>query len=64
LLLSLSLVVGLELIECLEYCLHQLILHGQEQLHLWVVVVGIVGLTIAMVVPHVHHLRNVWRRYV
>jgi hypothetical protein len=47
--------------------LHQLILHGQELLHLWVVVVDIVGLsvvglTIAVVVPHVHHLSNVWRR--
>jgi hypothetical protein len=62
-------VVRLELIECLEHCLHQLVLHGQELLHLWVVVIGIVGLsvvglTIAVVVPHVHHLRNVWRRYV
>jgi hypothetical protein len=36
-------------------------LRGQELLHLWVVVVGIVGLTIAVVVPCVH-LRNVWRR--
>jgi hypothetical protein len=36
-------------------------LRGQEQLYLWVVV-GILGLTIAMVVPHVHHLGNVWRR--
>jgi hypothetical protein len=68
-LLLLSLVVRLELIECLEHCLHQLVLHGQELLHLWVVVIGIVGLsvvglTIAVVVPQVHHLRNVWRRYV
>jgi hypothetical protein len=60
-------VVWLELIECLEHCLRQPVLHGQELLHLWVVVVGIVGLSvvclaIAVVVPHVHHLRNVWRR--
>jgi hypothetical protein len=60
-------VVQLELIECLEHCLHQLVLHGQELLHLWVVVVSIiglsvVGLTIEVVVPRVHHLRNVWRR--
>jgi hypothetical protein len=60
-------VVRLELIECLEHCLHRLILLGQELLHLWVVVVDIVGLsvvglTIAVVVPHVHHLSNVWRR--
>jgi hypothetical protein len=61
-LLLLSLLVWPELIECLEHCLHQLVLHGQELLHLWVVVVGIVGLTIAMVVSCVHHLRNVWRR--
>jgi hypothetical protein len=39
--------------------LHQLVLLGQKFLHLWVVVVGIVGLTIAGVVPRVHHLRNV-----
>jgi hypothetical protein len=62
LVLLLSLVVRLELILCLEHCLHQLVLHGQELIHLWVVVVGIVGLTIAVVVSHVHHLRNVWRR--
>jgi hypothetical protein len=60
--LLLSLVVWLELIYCLEHCLHQLVLHGQELLYLWVVVVGIVGLTIAVVVPHVHHLRKIWRR--
>jgi hypothetical protein len=29
---------------------------------MWVVVVGIVSLTVAVVVPHVNHLRNVWRR--
>jgi hypothetical protein len=38
--------------------LHQLVLRGQVMLHLWVIVVGIVGLTVAMVVPCVHHLRN------
>jgi hypothetical protein len=37
-------------------------LRGQELLHLWVVVVGIVGLTVAVFVPCVHHLRNIWRR--
>jgi hypothetical protein len=41
---------------------HQLVLHGQKLLDLWVVVVGIVDLTIAVLVPRVHHLRNVWRR--
>jgi hypothetical protein len=30
--------------------------------HLWVVAVGIVGLTIPVIVPCVHHVRNVWRR--
>jgi hypothetical protein len=45
-----------------KHYLHQLVLHGQELLHLWVVVVGIVGLTVAVVAPRVHHLRNVWRR--
>jgi hypothetical protein len=46
----------------LEHGLHQLVLHGQKLFHLWVVVVGIVVLTVAVVVPRVHHLRNVWRR--
>jgi hypothetical protein len=51
------------LIEYLEHYLHQLILCGQELLHPWLVIVGIVvlsvaGLTIAVVVPHVHHLRD------
>jgi hypothetical protein len=61
-------VVRLELIEGLEYCLHQLVLCSQELLHLWGVVVvsivglSVVGLTIVVVVPRFHHLRNVWRR--
>jgi hypothetical protein len=42
--------------------LHQLVLHGQELLHLWVAIVSIVCLTVAVVVPRVHHLRNIWRR--
>jgi hypothetical protein len=66
LLLMLCLVVWLELIECLEHCLHQLVLLGQELLHLWIIVVSIVGLsivglTIAVIIPCVHHLRNIWR---
>jgi hypothetical protein len=67
-LLLLSLLVQLQLIEGLEHCLHQLVLCSQELLHLWVVVVvGIIGLSVAsltveMVVPRVHHLRNFWRR--
>jgi hypothetical protein len=61
-------VVRLELNEGLEVCLHLLVLCSQELLHLWVVVVvGIVGLsvpglTVAVVVPLVHHLRNFWKR--
>jgi hypothetical protein len=44
--------------------LHQLVLCGQELLHLWVVVVGIAGLsvaslTVAVVVPCVHHLKDI-----
>jgi hypothetical protein len=66
--LLLSLLVQLQLIECLEHCLHQLVLCSQELLHLWVVVVGIAGLTvagltIAVVVPHVHHLRDFDKKY-
>jgi hypothetical protein len=43
--------------------LHQLVLCSQERLHLWVVVVDIFGLsvaslTIVVVVPHVHHLKD------
>jgi hypothetical protein len=61
LLLLLSLQIQLLLIECLEHCLHKLVLGSQELLHPWVVV-GIVGLSIAsltivVVVPRVHHLR-------
>ncbi len=58
LVLLLSLVVQLELLQGLEHGLHQLVLHGQKLLHLWVVV-GVVGLTIAGVVLRVHHLM-VW----
>jgi hypothetical protein len=48
--------------------LHQLVLCGQELLCLWVVVVGIVGLSvtslaIAVVVPCVHHLRDIDKEY-
>jgi hypothetical protein len=60
-LLLLSLLDRLQLIEGLERCLHQLVLSSQELLHLWVVVVGIVNLsvvdlTVVVVVPCVHHL--------
>jgi hypothetical protein len=64
-LLLLSLLVWLQLIEGVEHCLHQLVLCSQELLHLWVVVVGIVGLSVAgltlvVVVPRVHHLKDFW----
>jgi hypothetical protein len=53
------------MVECLEHSMHKLIISGYELLHLRVAigVVGIVGLavaglTIALIVPHVHHLRG------
>jgi hypothetical protein len=50
------------MVERLKHCLHQLILGSYELLHLWVVVgmVGLVvaGLTVALIVPRVHHLRD------
>jgi hypothetical protein len=67
-LLLLSLLVRLSLIECLEHFLHQLVLCGQELLHLWVVVVriaslSVTGLAIAVVVPCVHYLRDFDKEY-
>ncbi len=58
-----SLLVWLQLIEGLVHCLYQLVLCNQELLHLWVVVVGIIGLSVAgldnvVVVPRVHHLKD------
>jgi hypothetical protein len=53
--------VRLQMVECLEYSLHELILSGYELLYLRVVgVVGlaVVGLTVAWIVPCVHHLRD------
>jgi mannitol-specific phosphotransferase system IIBC component len=57
-----NLLVRLQIIECLEHSLHKLILSGYELLHLRVVV-GVVGLvvaslTVALIVPRVHHLRD------
>jgi hypothetical protein len=49
------------MVECLEYSLHELILSGYELLYLRDVgVVGLVvaGLTVARIVPCVHHLRD------
>jgi hypothetical protein len=48
---------GLQMVECLEYNLHELILSGYELFYLSVVVsVAIVSLTAAPIVPCVHHL--------
>jgi hypothetical protein len=58
-LLLVNLLVRLQMVECLEYNLHKLILSGYELLHLRVVVsLAIAGLTIALIVPCVHHLRD------
>jgi hypothetical protein len=54
--------VRLQMVQCLEYSLHELILSGYELLYLRVVVGGVglavAGLTIAWIVPYVHHLRD------
>jgi hypothetical protein len=53
------------MVECLEHSLDKLILSGYELLHLRVVVgvvgnivLAVAGLTIALIVPRVHHLRD------
>jgi hypothetical protein len=50
------------MVERLKHCLHQLILSSYELFHLWVVVgiVGLIiaGLTVALIVPRVHDLRD------
>jgi uncharacterized membrane protein YhaH (DUF805 family) len=61
-LLLVNVLVQLQMVECLEYNLHKVIMSGYELLHLRVVV-GVVGLvvadlTIALIVPRVHHLRD------
>jgi hypothetical protein len=62
LLLLVNLHVQLQMVECLEYTLHELILSGYELFYLRFVVgvVGltIAGLTVALIVPCVHHLRD------
>jgi hypothetical protein len=53
--------VRMQMVECLEYNLHELILSDYELLYLRVVgVVGlaIVGLTVARIVPCAHHLTD------
>jgi hypothetical protein len=50
------------MVECLEYSLHELILSGYELLYLrdviGVVRLAVAGLTVAWIVPCVHHLRD------
>jgi hypothetical protein len=58
-LLLVSLLVGLQIIEGLQYSLHQLILGGNQLLEVdrvVRVVVVVAGMAIALVVPCVHHL--------
>jgi hypothetical protein len=54
--------VRLQMVECLEYNLHELILSGYELLYLRVIVgvvdLAVASLTIARIVPGVHHLRD------
>jgi hypothetical protein len=57
-LLLVSLLVGLHIIEGLQHGLHKMILGG-DQLFKVDIVVGVVGLAIALAVPWVHHLM-VW----
>jgi hypothetical protein len=57
-LLLVSLLIGLHIIEGLQYSLHKLILGG-NQLFVVDIVVGVVvvvGLATALAIPYVHHL--------
>jgi hypothetical protein len=62
-LLLVSLLVGLHIIEGLQYCLHKLILGGDQlfkvDIVVGVVVVVVAGLAIALTISCVHHLM-VW----
>jgi hypothetical protein len=57
-LLLMSLLVGLHVVEGLQYNLHQTVLGGNQLLDVDGVVGGggVAGLVIALVVPYVHHL--------
>jgi hypothetical protein len=58
-LLQVNLRVRLQMVECLEYSLHELILSGYELIYLRVVGgLAVAGLTVALIVPCVHHLRD------
>jgi hypothetical protein len=63
---AMNLLVRLQMVEHLKYCLHQLILHGYELLHLWVFVANIgmvvAGLAIELAIPRVHHRRDFLKR--
>jgi hypothetical protein len=54
--------VRLQMVECLEYNLHELILSGYELLYLSVVVdvvgLAVASLTVVRIVPCVHHLKD------
>jgi hypothetical protein len=54
--------VRLQMVECLEYSLHELILSGYELLYLRVIVgvvsLAVAGRTMGQIVPCVHHLRD------
>jgi hypothetical protein len=55
--------VRLQMVECLEYNLHELILSGYELLYLRVVVgLAAACLTVAWIVPCVHHLSDFDKR--
>jgi hypothetical protein len=54
--------VRLQMFECLEYSLREPILSGYELLYMRVIVgvvgLAVSGLTVARIVPCVHHLRD------
>jgi hypothetical protein len=52
-----SLLVRLHVVEGLQYSLHQIVLSDDQLLEIdGIVGVGVVGLTVALIVPCVHHL--------
>jgi hypothetical protein len=54
--------IRLQMLKGLQYCLHQLILVGNEMFHLRVcLVVGVATLAI-VVFPCVHHIRGFFRK--
>jgi hypothetical protein len=57
-LLLVNLRVRLQMVKCLEYSPHEQILSGYELLYLRVVDLAVAGLTVAQIVPYVHHLRD------